>query len=1167
MQKNLALIAKYFKKIYKPTNNNLRTSSNSKNKNVDTTPRKPKRVKDFAYHKEKMLLCKQAEQADSGIDSEPVEQVQNDAGYNVFANHLQHFEQSEYVSNTCLVETDDSNVILDSPDMCEDDIQNEQNDAESDDERVALANLIANLKLDAKQTEFKKYKAFNDRTIDYDKLKHKLNEALGQLAHKDTVIREGLKTKAYELSVVKEKHDELMKQSILTKSHYKGLVKQKTKVITDLKLREEHDIEKILSMEKQLKFLNEVVYKRSQSIQTIHMMAPKVSTYNGRPTFANPRYLKQSQSEISCLYAFPYDQSTHANRLILDGEETLALERESRDKVLPNNSQMKVKKTQVEVYPRIPSVSNKTKSVTTCKDSLNSKTLNANAVCATCNKCLVDSNHFVCVTKMLNDVHARTKKPNVVPISTRKAKSQANKSIATPNKKKVASKSTNQKPQSYFRVLYENTNKAWKWWIERQSPSGCTVRFGNDQFAPILGYRDLVQGNVMINRVYYVEGLNHNLFSVGQFCDADLEVAFRSQHILLEIFRKTRVDPTFLNDFEIATNRNGDDVPPPGGGDLPVPDLQTMEELCQPTLNGRGGPIVPIAIQAMNFGLKNDMIQQVQNSCQFHGRSGDDANKHLDKFLHVTQSIKVNGVTDDTLRLYLFPHSLTHHATDWFDRLPRNSITTFEKMEKMFLGKYFPPSMVTKLRNEITNFHQHTFYNGLTLRHRDTINATAGETFMKRRPEECYDLIENMTAHHNDWDTSIQRSESSSSITSSFDPEIVALKAKMAKINKNLIKVLQINQQVKAVSYNCETCGGPHSYNDCLATVGQTQNVYVAGAYNQGGNSYQPQSNRNLLRYRSDHQGLIKIKTESIKIRTTKTKIGIKETIMEDLKGITTRSGIAYKEPTIPTTSSPSKVVQRKTEVTKDTVPPTNNGSTKDVQPLVVQIETQIPNSEPIGAPVEAPVSTLRPNSKPSILYPLGRSQRKNKSHAIIRVEQASLPELSPTCMTLELVDRSISHSVRVAIDVFVKVGTFHFPADFVVVDFDADPRLPLILGRSFLKSRRALIDVVLAITFNLDQTSRYSANYDAMSVNRIDLIDVACEEYSQEVLGFSMSGNPTPSTEPIVSNSSPTLTPFRDNDFLLEETNAFLAIDDEPISLEIDESYYDSEGDILLLE
>ncbi|GJX51101.1 reverse transcriptase domain-containing protein [Tanacetum coccineum] len=160
-------------------------------------------------------------------------------------------------------------------------------------------------------------------------------------------------------------------------------------------------------------------------------------------------------------------------------------------------------------------------------------------------------------------------------------------------------------------------------------------------------------------------------------------------------------------------------------------------------------------------------------------------------------------------------------------------------------------------------------------------------------------------------------------------------------------------------------------------------------------------------------------------------------------------------------------------------------------------------------------------------------------------------------------------------------VGKFQFPADFVVVDFEPDPRVPLILGRSFLKTSRALIDVYEgeitlrvgkeAITFNLDQTSRYTANYNHMTANRIDVIELASEEYSQEVLGFSDSvayGNPSPDYDPIVSNSSPTLTPFGDSDFLLlEEANAFIAINDEPISREIDATYYDPEGDILVLE
>ncbi|GJW06820.1 retrovirus-related pol polyprotein from transposon TNT 1-94 [Tanacetum coccineum] len=376
MQKNLALIAKYFKNLYKPTNNNLRTCSNSRNKNVDNSLRykngnqtgqfgnqrtvtvagametvgsqvvqqtgiqcfnckefghfakecrKPKRVEDSTYYKEKMLLCKQAEKgvplqaeqsdwladtdeeideqeleahysfmakiqevptADSRIDTEPLEHVQYNAGYNMFANERHHSEQPESISNTCVVEKVDSNVISNSPDMCDNDIQTDQNVVECDDERVALANLIANLKLDVdvnkkiqkqlkkantslahelkeckyilaetsrtlgesnsirdsclialqnKHTELETYKTLNDRTVDYDKLEHNLNETLGLLAQKEIDIKESLKLKAYEISVVKEKHDELVKQSLLTKSHYDGLVKEKTKVITDLK--------------------------------------------------------------------------------------------------------------------------------------------------------------------------------------------------------------------------------------------------------------------------------------------------------------------------------------------------------------------------------------------------------------------------------------------------------------------------------------------------------------------------------------------------------------------------------------------------------------------------------------------------------------------------------------------------------------------------------------------------------------------------------------------------------------------------------------------------------------------------------------------------------------------------------------------------------------------
>ncbi|GJU21261.1 reverse transcriptase domain-containing protein [Tanacetum coccineum] len=147
------------------------------------------------------------------------------------------------------------------------------------------------------------------------------------------------------------------------------------------------------------------------------------------------------------------------------------------------------------------------------------------------------------------------------------------------------------------------------------------------------------------------------------------------------------------------------------------------------------------------------------------------------------------------------------------------------------------------------------------------------------------------------------------------------------------------------------------------------------------------------------------------------------------------------------------------------------------------------------------------------------------------------------------------------------------------VVDYIADPRVPLILGRPFLRTARALIDVHgeqmtlrhddQSITFKVGDTKTFSYNI-IKSVKRNDVIDVDCEEYAQEVLGFSntsKSGNTTPTLEPIVSTSSPTLTPFEDSDFILEETDVFLAIKDEPISSKIDDSIYDSEGDTLYLE
>ncbi|GKE05497.1 reverse transcriptase domain-containing protein [Tanacetum coccineum] len=342
------------------------------------------------------------------------------------------------------------------------------------------------------------------------------------------------------------------------------------------------------------------------------------------------------------------------------------------------------------------------------------------------------------------------------------------------------------------------------------------------------------------------------------------------------------------------------------------------------------------------------------------------------------------------------------------------------------------------------------------------------------------------------------------------------------------------------------------------------------------------------------------------------------------MKAITTRSGVAYEGPSIPTTPSQKKVVEQKTEETTDKEQTIFQGSTAHIQPLVIPIpilEPDFPKTLP----------------KPNIPYPSRLNDQKLLEKATNQMEKffqifqdlhfdisfadalllmpkfattikslltnkdklmdvchtladlgasinlmplsiwkkLSLPELTPNRMTLELADRSITRPKGVAEDVFVKVGKFHFPTDFVVVDFDAHPRVPLILGRSFLRTVHALINVYIeeitlrvndeALTFNLNQTTRYSSTYDDMSVNRID---VASEEYAQEVFGFSnnsMGGNPTPTSEIIILDSSLSLTPFEGSDFILEEIEAYLK--DDSISPDIDHADFDPEGDICLIE
>nr|GEY66970.1 hypothetical protein [Tanacetum cinerariifolium] len=208
------------------------------------------------------------------------------------------------------------------------------------------------------------------------------------------------------------------------------------------------------------------------------------------------------------------------------------------DRVMRNNSQGK--KQDVEDHRRSVKFSKNKTSVTACNDTLKAKTLNVNFVCATCGKCVLNEKHDMCVLKARNDVKSRTKMPIIVPVSTREPKCAVKQSVAKPFKKTVVSES-NQKPRNITRKLYERVSKACSWWYPKFTPSGYKWKPKSEKenvnpnlieivlFIVDSGCSKHMTRNLklLINFVKKFLGLNNNLFSVGQFCDADLEVAFQ----------------------------------------------------------------------------------------------------------------------------------------------------------------------------------------------------------------------------------------------------------------------------------------------------------------------------------------------------------------------------------------------------------------------------------------------------------------------------------------------------------------------------------------------------------------------------------------------------------------------------------------------------------------
>ncbi|GJZ59929.1 reverse transcriptase domain-containing protein [Tanacetum coccineum] len=343
---------------------------------------------------------------------------------------------------------------------------------------------------------------------------------------------------------------------------------------------------------------------------------------------------------------------------------------------------------------------------------------------------------------------------------------------------------------------------------------------------------------------------------------------------------------------------------------------------------------------------------------QFFGHDKEDPHAHIRYFNKITSTMKFPNVPSTSVKLMLFPFSLEGAARIWLEKEPPRSIQTWDDLVSKFINKFFPPSKTTNLRNEITRFQQRfdedvymeawdrfndllracphhgfselhqldTFYNALNSNDQDSLNSAAGGNFLDKMPRDCLRIIESKSKVRNSRNKPVVAKVSSSTSTPGISSDVAEL--------KDMVKALLLDKK---------------NQSPALLRQKRLRKVVVT-----------------LARWSNLSTQVIQplLSSSTYQAQLIKFKVYTKGIEFMPHKGITTRSGVAYKGPTIPTTSSP-KVVERETEVTKDTMPPTNNESTKDVQPLVVPVVHHESISEPVNAPVSAPM----PNKKHQFLF------------------------------------------------------------------------------------------------------------------------------------------------------------------------------------------------------
>ncbi|GJY40967.1 reverse transcriptase domain-containing protein [Tanacetum coccineum] len=600
-------------------------------------------------------------------------------------------------------------------------------------------------------------------------------------------------------------------------------------------------------------------------------------------------------------------------------------------------------------------------------------------------------------------------------------------------------------------------------------------------------------------------------------------------------------------------------------------DNRTMAQMLQAPIEGYEDAIVVPPINANNFELKQPLINLVQSN-KFTGRQ--DPHNHLRFFNKVTSTFRHPEVPNTSVKLLLFPFSLDGEARDWLDKEPPRSILTWDDLVSKFINQYFPPSKTTYYRNEIITFYQKpneafneawerfkgllrqcphhgfselhqldTFYNSLNSNDQDALDSAAGGNFLDKMPQEGLAIIESKSkvrysrSRANDSRVSTDAPLSNSSPSNnSFDMQQIAasLEDKMTiKMNKmlNEMKALVVTTPapVKAVEEVCVTCGSNHHFNLCPLT--------------RGGNDPTISTNRSHCVLKTDFESYVKANDAILKNVQNQNQ-GLQNQ-MANVTSLLTSLCTKIHDFGNPNQASSSSTLP------SNTVPnPRNEAKAITTRSGVSYERPSIPMPPPFVNP-----DVVEETSTDHVPPPLTQKVQETNSQTTTKVNQEGIVN-NPKTYELKLPSRLNKQKIREKDDILA--------SKFMEI----------------LPTAHALIDVYEGeITLRNDDQSLTLKCGDAPSISynnleslkKVDLIDVTCEEYSQEVLGFSDSvayNNPSPHFDPIVSTSSPTLTPFDESDFLLfEEADAFIAIDDEPVSPVFNATYYDPEGDILILE